>query len=111
MELRSQLWDSKRFFLNVFRMMTRRLRITGYVQGVGYRYALRQEARKRGATGWVRNRADGSVEALLQGGPQAVEELIAWARSGPPASRVADVRIEMPDSEERYREFELRPTV
>ena len=46
-------------------MLTRRLQISGRVQGVGFRYAMRHEAARRGVRGWVRNRADGSVEALL----------------------------------------------
>jgi acylphosphatase len=92
-------------------MITRRLRITGTVQGVGYRYALRNEADKRGVTGWVRNRLDGSVEAVVQGAPERVEELIAWARRGPPASRVVDLRIDLPGEEpQQYDGFELRPT-
>jgi acylphosphatase len=92
-------------------MMTRRLQICGRVQGVGYRDALRYEAQRRGVTGWVRNRLDGSVEALVQGPPERVEELIAWARRGPPACRVDDVRIDLPDDEPRYTGFERRPTV
>jgi acylphosphatase len=74
--------------------VTRHLRIRGLVQGVGYRDALRREALARGCTGWVRNRPDGSVEALVQGKAEAVEAVAAWARSGPPAARVVEVRIE-----------------
>jgi acylphosphatase len=92
-------------------MMTRRLRIIGAVQGVGYRDALRFEAERRALTGWVRNRIDGSVEALIQGAPEALEALIAWARRGPPAAQVVDVRIELPDDTVRYSGFERRPTV
>ncbi len=70
---------------------TRRLRISGRVQGVGFREALRAEALARGLTGWVRNRSDGTVEALLQGEPAAVDAVAAWARRGPPAARVERV--------------------
>jgi acylphosphatase len=97
-------------FLNVFYKMTRRLRITGRVQGVGYRYALLEEAERLGVTGWVRNRRDGSVEALIQGPAEELEKLIAWARRGPPAARVDDVRIE-PAEEDSHGRFELRPTI
>jgi acylphosphatase len=75
-------------------MPIRRLRIRGRVQGVGYRDALCQEAQRLSVAGWVRNRSDGSVEALVHGEPQAVEALIAWARTGPPAARVVGVTVE-----------------
>jgi len=74
--------------------ISRRLQIRGLVQGVGFRDALRREAVTRGCTGWVRNRRDGSVEALVQGETGAVEALVAWARQGPPAAQVVEVRIE-----------------
>ena len=67
------------------------LRIHGRVQGVGYRDALRREALRRGLRGWVRNRHDGTVEALLQGEAGAVEAVAAWARRGPPAASVERV--------------------
>ena len=71
--------------------VTSHLRIEGRVQGVGYREALRAEALRREVAGWVRNRRDGSVEAVLQGEQAAVEAVIAWARCGSPAARVASV--------------------
>ena len=91
-------------------MITRRLSIVGRVQGVGYRDALCEEAQRRGVAGWVRNRTNGSVEALLQGPTDRVAELIAWARRGPPASRVDDVRVEARDDEPALTGFERRPT-
>lgn len=69
----------------------RLLRIHGIVQGVGYRNALHAQARHLGLAGWVRNRSDGSVEALVAGSQQNVEALIEWARRGPPAARVSKV--------------------
>jgi acylphosphatase len=93
-------------------MVSVQLRIRGTVQGVGYRYALRREARRLGAHGWVRNRADGSVEALVQGEKPAVEALIAWARSGPPAAHVTELEAVAAAPEEALTGgFELRPTV
>ena len=65
----------------------RRIVISGRVQGVGFRYALADEARGRNLGGWVRNRRDGTVEALLAGPQDDVEAVIAWARQGPPRSR------------------------
>ena len=93
-----------------FTMITRRLRITGRVQGVGFRYALEHEARRLGLAGWVRNRRDGSVEAVAQGEGDAIEALIAWARQGPPAARVSEVQI-TPAEDPPYSGFELRPTL
>jgi acylphosphatase len=97
-------------FLKVFYMITRKLRIIGRVQGVGFRDALCGAAQERGLVGWVRNRIDGSVEALVQGAPEGVAELIAWARRGPPASRVDEVRVETNDGEPTHVRFERRPT-
>jgi len=73
--------------------VTLQLRIAGRVQGVGFRDAMRSEALRRGVTGWVRNCPDGSVEAMVQGDGGAVEAVIAWARRGPPAARVAEVDV------------------
>jgi acylphosphatase len=75
-------------------MIARRITISGRVQGVGFRYALADEARARSLRGWVRNRRDGTVEAVLAGGDADVEAVIAWARRGPPAARVIEVAIE-----------------
>ena len=74
--------------------IARRLTISGRVQGVGFRYALADEARARKLSGWVRNRRDGTVEAVVAGPQPEVEAVIAWARRGPPAARVAEVKVE-----------------
>lgn len=92
-------------------MISRRLRIRGRVQGVGYRYALCEVAERRGLAGWVRNRTDGSVEALVQGAADAVAEVIAWARRGPPAARVEEVHVEAADDEPPHAGFATRPTL
>lgn len=67
------------------------MRVTGRVQGVFFRDACVRQARAAGVSGWVRNRADGSVEAWFEGSPQAVEKLVAWCRQGPPHAEVDEV--------------------
>jgi acylphosphatase len=93
-------------------MLSRHLIVIGRVQGVGYRDALRDEAEKRNVSGWVRNRRDGSVEALIQGTPEAVDAIIAWARRGPGMARVTDLRVNLPPAEldRPYAHFERWPT-
>jgi acylphosphatase len=108
MEFRNQLLPPSRF--DVFLMIARRLQITGRVQGVGFRYAMQDEAARLGVNGWVRNRSDGSVEALLQGEADALEALTAWARRGPPGARVSAVQITGAE-EDPHSAFELRPTL
>jgi acylphosphatase len=66
----------------------RQVTIRGRVQGVGYRYWLEQQARAHGLEGWVRNRRDGSVEALFAGPPDVVSGMIASCRRGPSSARV-----------------------
>jgi acylphosphatase len=93
-------------------MATRRLIVTGRVQGVGYRDALRDEALRHGLTGWVRNCRDGSVEALLQGTPEGIDATISWARRGPALARVTTVRTDEAgdEFEKTYSSFERWPT-
>jgi acylphosphatase len=92
-------------------MITRRVRITGRVQGVGFRYAMQDEAARLGLNGWVRNRSDGSVEALLQGEADAVEALTAWARRGPPGARVTKIQASTDTEVVSGPGFQLRPTL
>lgn len=67
--------------------------ISGRVQGVGYRAWTEREALARGLAGWVRNRLDGSVEALFAGDEEAVESILASCRRGPHAARVVDIEV------------------
>ena len=93
-------------------MRTRQIRVNGRVQGVGFRYALRDEAQRLGLAGWVRNCADGSVEAVVQGEAHAVEALLRWARRGPRAARVeafAEAAPE-PQFDRPYAGFDIWPT-
>ena len=88
-----------------------RIEITGHVQGVGFRYAMRAEARRHGVSGWVRNRRDGSVEALLQGEADAVRALVDWARQGPPGARVVEVRAAAAHDAALVPGFAMRDTL
>lgn len=88
----------------------RYLRIEGRVQGVGYRYEMQAKARELGLTGWVRNRYDDSVEAVVCGDfMHEIDEIITWARSGP---RLANVtRIEVSETEAPLQDdFVILPT-
>ena len=88
--------------------MAKHLKISGLVQGVGFRYSMSKEAARRGVTGWVRNRRDGTVEAVIDGAPDELEAVLAWARHGPRGANVTEVEVaEIPESFER---FEMRPT-
>jgi acylphosphatase len=86
------------------------LRIRGTVQGVFFRESTRVEATRLGLTGWVRNREDGSVEAVAEGEPAALEEFIRWCHRGPQAARVTEV--ERADSEPtgEFRTFTVERT-
>ena len=77
-------------------MKTVRLRLSGRVQGVGYRAWAIETAKRLGLRGWVRNRGDGSVELLATGSAQAVASLIEACHKGPPAARVD--RVELADA-------------
>jgi acylphosphatase len=90
--------------------LARKLRVRGRVQGVSYRESMCKMATQLGCTGWVRNRADGSVEAHVQGDVAAVEDLLQWARLGPPTARVDDLTSEDADVDNALKKFERRET-
>jgi acylphosphatase len=89
--------------------VTRRIVVRGRVQGVGFRYAMVQEARELGLHGWTRNRRDGSVEAVIHGPPEDIQHLVEWAGRGPEGAVVKDVEI-MDADETNLPLFETRPT-
>ncbi len=89
-------------------MITRHLIITGRVQGVGYRNYLAYKARQFHITGWVRNRSNGSVEAMIQGTPENVDALIVRARRGPPKASVSGVTVTEACGD--FPDFVTRPT-
>lgn len=86
---------------------TSRVRITGRVQGVGFRFSTVRRAHELGVTGWVRNEDDGSVQALLQGNTEQIDEMLSWLQYGPPNARVDNVEVEPLYTEERrYGSFQ-----
>ena len=89
-------------------MEVRRLIVTGYVQGIGYRYSMVMAAQRLGVTGWVRNRRDGSVEAMVAGDAEQVAAIIDWARHGPAGAAVEHVAVELGSGE--FPGFEQLPT-
>ena len=88
--------------------ITRHLRITGRVQGVGYRYAFAERATALGVSGCVRNRLDGSVEAVACGPAETVQALMDWAQRGPMGARVDGVAVG--EAEGVFSGFEQRET-
>ena len=88
--------------------VTKRLRMTGRVQGVFFRESMRIEAERLTVTGWVCNRRDGSVEAVVQGTFEAVEAITRWAHRGPEDARVMTVEISEATGE--FVRFEKRHT-
>lgn len=90
---------------------TKHLCITGKVQGVYYRAWTVKKAQEIGLNGWVRNRQDGSVEALVQGDEEDIQALIEACHDGPPAARVDNIEVEKTPAEENLTGFNQRPTV
>ena len=90
--------------------ITRRLRISGRVQGVFFRESMRLRAEQLKVTGWVRNCADGTVEAVAQGDAFDVGRLIEWAQCGPDAAKVEKVDVESVQEDVHYAIFDKKPT-
>jgi acylphosphatase len=74
-------------------LISRRVVVRGLVQGVGFRYSAARAAQTRGVAGWARNCADGTVELVLEGSPDAVESMIEWSRRGPAHADVAGIEV------------------
>ena len=86
---------------------TNRVCVTGKVQGVGFRFSTVRRAHELGITGWVRNQEDGSVEALLQGTPDQIDDMLSWLQVGPPRAQVNDVQVErLYTDDRRYGNFQ-----
>ncbi len=82
--------------------------IRGRVQGVWYRDSMRREAEKQGVSGWVRNRADGSVEAVFAGPAATVDEMVRWCEHGPANAEVSGIEVTDAPDESLGRSFNIR---
>ena len=88
--------------------VTKGLRITGRVQGVFFRESMRIEAERLGVAGWVCNRTDGSVEAVVHGSSAAIDAIVQWAHRGPQDARV--IAVEVSEASGEFAGFEKRAT-
>ena len=89
-------------------VVRRRVMVRGEVQGVFFRDSTKKEAERRGVSGWVRNRDDGSVEAVFEGPAEAVEAMVEWCRSGPPRATVEDMDVSVDEDPDGLDGFEVR---
>ena len=87
-------------------MVRRRVVVHGRVQGVGFRYALARAAQSRRVAGWARNRADGTLEAVFEGEPEAVESLVRMSNEGPRGAEVERVEV-LEEEPERLTRFDV----
>ncbi|UCF95826.1 MAG: acylphosphatase [Spirochaetaceae bacterium] len=86
----------------------KRVVIAGRVQGVFYRVTMREYAQALNVNGWVKNRHDGKVEALLEGEVEDLEKLIRWCYQGPPGARVSAVKVKTEQYTGEYAGFEIK---
>jgi acylphosphatase len=86
------------------------VRLSGRVQGVGFRYATADEARQRRLGGWVRNLGSSGVEAVFEGPLESVQAMLHWCQQGPPGASVRDLNVVWDEPLEHLRQFDIRPT-
>ena len=86
------------------------LTISGSVQGIGYRYFVKSNATRLGLTGWVRNNPDGTVEALLQGEKEPIEQMVALCKKGPFLAEIKDIKITWEETKENFTDFTILPS-
>jgi acylphosphatase len=85
-----------------------KLIISGRVQGVCYRWFTRDTAVELSLTGWVRNLPDGTVEAVVEGEKEKLEQLLGWCRRGPDLARVTDIQAEWEEGTGEFQDFSIR---
>jgi acylphosphatase len=82
--------------------------IKGVVQGVGFRHSTRMQASQLGLTGYVKNLPDGNVEVIAEGPSQAVNELLEWAKQGPPTAQVKQIDIDYEEANGEFTDFSVK---
>ncbi|OGD88183.1 hypothetical protein A2870_02530 [Candidatus Curtissbacteria bacterium RIFCSPHIGHO2_01_FULL_41_11] len=87
--------------------MTVSIRVFGSVQGVFFRRSAKEEADKLGVTGWVRNKADGSVEVLAVGEGDKLEDFLKWCKKGPPLAKVENVEVDWSHTDADFAKFDI----
>jgi acylphosphatase len=88
-------------------MVRARLVIAGWVQGVYFRASAREVADAQRLSGWVRNRMDGAVEAVVEGEKAAVQAFIVWCQQGPAGAEVTEVQVTMEPYTDEYQGFRI----
>jgi acylphosphatase len=84
-----------------------KVRISGRVQGVGFRYNTRNQAKRLGVRGWVRNEADGTVRVEAEGNAGSVDKFVNWLKQGPTAARVRDIDVREAEYQGIYPRFTI----
>jgi acylphosphatase len=82
--------------------------VSGRVQGVFFRAETKEKARELGVSGWVKNLAEGQVEAVFEGEKAQVEQMVKWAKSGPPGAIVNDLDLSWEEYQGEFGNFEIR---
>jgi acylphosphatase len=85
--------------------------VEGRVQGVGFRYFVKQLAEENNITGWVRNRYDDRVEITAQGNDNDLDQFISAVRAGPPSAQVTNLDLHWDDSKTRFGRFSISPSI
>ena len=85
-----------------------RLLIKGVVQGVNFRYYTQREAQRNSLSGWVKNLANGSVAALLEGEEEDVKAMIEWCRQGPPSAHVTELIVQPEEYRGEFSSFSIK---
>ncbi len=103
--------DAARLFWHMASGQRLHLRIHGKVQGVFFRVSTREKADSLGLSGWVRNRADGTVEVVAEGPEETIRDLEAWCQVGPEMAHVSRVEATLGEPVGMEGDFEIRPSV